>query len=64
MMLEPTESESLDELDQFIAAMRAIAKEVDEDPELVKTAPHSTRVSRLDEVTAARKPILRWRPAS
>jgi len=64
MMIEPTESESLDELDQFIAAMRAIAKEVDEDPELVKTAPHSTRVFRLDEVTAARKPILRWRPAS
>jgi glycine dehydrogenase subunit 2 len=63
MMIEPTESESLEELDLFIAAMRAIAKEVDEDPELVKTAPHSTRVSRLDEVTAARKPILRWWPA-
>jgi glycine dehydrogenase subunit 2 len=63
MMIEPTESESLEELDLFIAAMRAIAKEVDEDPELAKTAPHSTRVSRLDEVTAARKPILRWRPA-
>jgi glycine dehydrogenase subunit 2 len=43
--------------------MRAIAKEVDETPELVKSAPHSTRVSRLDEVQAARKPILRWRPA-
>jgi glycine dehydrogenase subunit 2 len=64
MMIEPTESESLEELDLFIAAMRAIAKEVDEDPELVKTAPHSTRVSRLDEVTAARKPILRWRPGT
>ncbi len=62
MMIEPTESESLEELDLFIAAMRAIAQEVDENPELVKTAPHSTRVSRLDEVTAARKPILRWRP--
>jgi glycine cleavage system P protein (glycine dehydrogenase) subunit 2 len=61
LMIEPTESESLEELDLFIAAMRAIAKEVEETPELVKTAPHSTRVSRLDEVQAARKPILRWR---
>ena len=61
LMIEPTESESLEELDQFIAAMRAIAREVEETPELVKTAPHSTRVSRLDEVQAARKPILRWR---
>jgi glycine dehydrogenase subunit 2 len=62
LMIEPTESESLEELDQFIAAMRSIAREVEETPELVKTAPHSTRVSRMDEVTAARKPILRWRP--
>jgi glycine dehydrogenase subunit 2 len=62
-MIEPTESESLEELDLFIAAMRAIAKEVEETPELVKSAPHSTRVSRLDEVQAARKPILRWKPA-
>ena len=62
LMIEPTESESLQELDLFIEAMRAIAKEVEENPELVKTAPHSTRVSRLDEVQAARKPILRWKP--
>jgi glycine dehydrogenase subunit 2 len=62
LMIEPTESESLEELDLFVEAMRSIAKEVDETPELVKTAPHSTRVSRLDEVQAARKPILRWRP--
>ena len=62
LMIEPTESESLEELDLFIDAMRSIAKEVEETPELVKTAPHSTRVSRLDEVLAARKPILRWRP--
>ena len=61
LMIEPTESESLQELDLFIAAMRSIAKEVEEQPELVKSAPHSTRVSRLDEVQAARKPILRWR---
>ena len=62
LMIEPTESESLEELDLFINAMRSIAKEVEESPELVKSAPHSTRVSRLDEVQAARKPILRWRP--
>ncbi|MGB6193721.1 MAG: aminomethyl-transferring glycine dehydrogenase subunit GcvPB [Terracidiphilus sp.] len=62
LMIEPTESESLEELDLFIAAMRSIAREVEETPELVKTAPHSTRVSRLDEVQAARKPVLRWRP--
>ncbi len=62
LMIEPTESESREELDLFIAAMRAIAQEVEETPELVKNAPHSTRVSRLDEVTAARKPVLRWKP--
>ncbi len=62
LMIEPTESESLEELDLFIQAMRSIAQEVDQTPEVVKTAPHSTRVSRLDEVQAARKPILRWRP--
>jgi glycine dehydrogenase subunit 2 len=63
LMIEPTESESVEELDLFIEAMRSIAREVEETPELVKTAPHSTRVSRLDEVQAARKPILRWKPA-
>jgi len=61
LMIEPTESESLDELNQFIAAMRAIAQEVEETPELVKSAPHSTRVGRMDETLAARKPVLRWR---
>ena len=63
LMIEPTESESLEELNLFIDAMRSIAREVEETPELVKSAPHSTRVSRLDEVQAARKPVLRWRPA-
>ena len=62
MMIEPTESESREELDLFVDAMRSIAREAEENPELVKTAPHSTRVSRLDEVQAARKPVLRWRP--
>jgi glycine dehydrogenase subunit 2 len=64
LMIEPTESESLEELDQFIEAMRSIAREVDETPEIFKTAPHSTRVSRMDEVKAARKPVLRWRPTA
>src|SRR3977135_314139 len=63
MMIEPTESESKDECDLFIDAMRSIAEEAATNPELVKTAPHSTRVRRLDEVGAARKPILRWDPA-
>ena len=60
-MIEPTESESREEFDLFIDAMRQIAREVDENPELVTSAPHSTRISRLDETTAARKPILRWK---
>jgi glycine dehydrogenase subunit 2 len=64
LMIEPTESESREELDLFIEAMRAIAQEAEENPELVKTAPHTTRVRRLDEVTANRKPILRWKPTT
>jgi glycine dehydrogenase subunit 2 len=64
MMIEPTESESKEELDLFLEAMRSIAQEVEEDAELVKTAPHSTRVSRLDETAAARKPVLRWKPSA
>ncbi len=62
LMIEPTESESKEECDQFIDAMRSIAEEAATNPELVKTAPHTTRVGRLDEVAAARKPILRWKP--
>jgi glycine dehydrogenase subunit 2 len=61
MMIEPTESESREELDLFVEAMQSIAREVQEDTETVLTAPHSTRVSRLDETTAARKPVLRWK---
>jgi glycine dehydrogenase subunit 2 len=63
LMIEPTESESLEELDLFVDAMKAIAREAEEEPELIRSAPHSTRVTRLDETTAARKPVLRWRPA-
>jgi len=43
--------------------MKSIAEEVEEDPQMVLAAPHTTRVSRLDETAAARKPILRWKPA-
>ncbi len=62
LMIEPTETESKQELDLFIDAMKSIAREVEEDPQLVKSAPHRTRTPRVDEVLAARKPILRWRP--
>jgi len=62
LMIEPTESESKEELDLFIEAMKSIAQEVQDDPQLVVSAPHNTRVARMDETTAARKPILRWKP--
>jgi len=61
MMIEPTESESREELDLLVDALQQIAREATENPELVRTAPHSTRLRRLDETTAARKPILRWK---
>ena len=62
IMIEPTETESRQELDAFIDAMREIARESEEDPDLVRTAPHTTRIGRIDEAAAARKPILRWIP--
>jgi glycine dehydrogenase subunit 2 len=62
MLIEPTESVGRQELDQFIEAMRSIAREAKENPDLVIAAPHSTRIGRLDEAAAARKPILRWKP--
>jgi glycine dehydrogenase subunit 2 len=62
LMIEPTETESKQELDLFIDALISIAKEVESDPQLVKSAPHSTRTSKVDEVTAARRPVLRWKP--
>ena len=61
MLIEPTESVGRQELDQFIEAMRSIAAEAVEDPELVLNAPHNTRIGRLDEAAAARKPVLRWK---
>ena len=62
MLIEPTESVGRQELDQFIDAMRSIAREAIDDPELVLNAPHTTRIGRLDEAAAARKPVLRWKP--
>lgn len=61
IMIEPTETESRDELDQFIEAMLAIAREAEKNPEIVKSAPHDARISRVDEAGAARHPVLRWR---
>ncbi|HEX7175657.1 MAG TPA: aminomethyl-transferring glycine dehydrogenase subunit GcvPB [Pyrinomonadaceae bacterium] len=63
MLIEPTESVGRHEIEQFVEAMREIARESVEDPELVLNAPHTTRIGRLDEATAARKPVLRWKPA-
>ena len=60
IMIEPTESESRATLDHFVAVMRQIARECEAAPELVREAPQHQAVGRLDEVTAARKPILRW----
>ena len=62
LMIEPTETESKETLDQFAAAMLAIAEEARSDPARVREAPHRTRLARLDETRAARRPVLRWRP--
>jgi glycine dehydrogenase subunit 2 len=62
LMIEPTETESKRELDLFVDAMISIAREIETDPEMVRAAPHSTRTSRVDEVAAARRPVLRWKP--
>jgi glycine dehydrogenase subunit 2 len=64
LMIEPTETESVQTLDVFIAAMRKIAEEIESEPELVKSAPHVTPVRKLDEATAARQPCLCWTPAA
>ena len=61
LMIEPTENESKETLDDFIAVMRRIAEEAKTDPELVKTAPHNTPIGRVDDVLAAKHPIVTWR---
>jgi glycine dehydrogenase subunit 2 len=62
MLVEPTETESKQTLDEFIGAMKAISDEALTNPDEVRAAPHLTRMRRLDETRAARKPILRWEP--
>ena len=60
MLIEPTETEPMATLDEFVDALAAIDAEAHEDAEKVKAAPHTTRLRRLDETRAARKPVLRW----
>jgi glycine dehydrogenase subunit 2 len=60
MMIEPTETESKETLEAFADAMLQIAREVNENPDIILSAPHTRVVGRLDEVQAARKPVLRW----
>jgi glycine dehydrogenase subunit 2 len=60
LMIEPTETESKRELDLFAEALISIAAEIESNPKIVQEAPHTTRVRKVDEVTAARKPILKW----
>ena len=61
MLVEPTETESLQTLDEFVDVMKTISDEAAADPDLVHAAPRVTRLRRLDETQAARKPVLRWR---
>ena len=62
LMIEPTETESLETLDYFIEVMKAIAQEAAENPQLLRDAPRNTPNTRLDEARAARRPDLRWKP--
>ena len=61
MLIEPTETESVETLDAFADALIAIAKEAESDPDAIHEAPHTAPVKRLDEATAARHPNLRWK---
>ena len=60
LMIEPTENESKETIDSFIAVMRMIAEEAKTDPELVKSAPHNTPIGRVDDVLAAKHPVVTW----
>ena len=60
IMIEPTETESKDTLDAFIAVMRKIAEEAVSEPDTLREAPHTTPVRRLDETTAAKNPVLTY----
>ncbi len=61
LLIEPTETESIETLDAFVEALRSVVEEAHADPDLLHSAPHSSPVRRLDETTAARQPNLRWR---
>ena len=60
MMIEPTETESLETLDTFVDTMLKIKEEAEKNPELVTGAPHNLAFKKVDAVTAARKPVLKW----
>ena len=60
MMIEPTESEGKETIDGFIAVMREIAREAKEEPETVKSAPHNAPIGRVDDVLAAKHPVLKF----
>ena len=62
IMIEPTETESLETLDRFVEILEQICREAEEDPELLRSAPHNTPIRRADEVRAARQPQLAWEP--
>ena len=64
LMIEPTETESKETIDAFIAVMRKIAAEAAEDPTILQNAPHCAPISRPDETTAARNPVLKWQDAN
>jgi glycine dehydrogenase subunit 2 len=64
LMIEPTETESRETLDRFVAVMRQIYHEGLNQPEKLRTAPRALPLGRVDEVTAARRPILRWKPSA
>ena len=64
MMIEPTETESRETLDEFVEAMKGIAEQVKTDAAAIHAAPVTTPVGRPDEVTAARKPIVKYEPAA
>ncbi|MBN2323777.1 MAG: aminomethyl-transferring glycine dehydrogenase subunit GcvPB [Spirochaetes bacterium] len=64
LMIEPTETESREEIDRFVEAMIDIAEETEKNPQNIKDSPRKTKIGRVDEVTAARKPVLRWSPGT
>ena len=59
-MIEPTENECKETIDEFISVLRRIAEESQANPDIVKTAPHNTPTGRVDDVLAAKQPILTW----